>query len=516
MRDLNGSRQFAFLPCAVVMAVLLVSSPLYAQDEDVVIMKVFLNREDKGDYFFLLLNEETAYFKAEDLMDMGLLGIFKNGGDEIKGDTYISLNSLYPRVRFEVDLKASALYMSADPKLLEGNVFDLGYKTHYNVVRTKDSSIFLNYSVSYGLDENLGYTSLGVPWEVVSNINGTLIYSNFLYTKNEVEDENVRLNSNFTVDDPGNYSRIVLGDFSAFSGELGSGGSYGGLSISSNYSTEPFFITSPGVGLTLIISTPSQVEIFVNDLLVDQRSLPSGEFTFSNLPHATGSGKIRIVVKDSYGRTKVYERPFYTSSTLLKPGVHEYSYNYGLKREEFGQESFQYGDPAFLASHRFGLSRYLTMGFRMETDKDVVNAGTTADFILGKVGVFKLSAAGSYGEKETGYAGSVGYNYSTRGFNFRLSGQGFTREYSTLSLTPFEDKPRFVTNTGVGFNLGRFGSLSASYSLTENYTETNTKRTALFYSKRLTRGLSLHASASRTETRSVCCPLGERHGRWHR
>jgi outer membrane usher protein len=149
------------------------------------------------------------------------------------------------------------------------------------------------------------------------------------------------------------------------------------------------------------------------------------------------------------------------------------------------------------------LSKYFTGGFRIETDGNVFNAGPTADFVLGKVGIFDLSLAGSLVDKEYGYAGSVGYTFSTRVFNFRLSGKGFTKNYSTLSLAPLEDKPRLESTSGVGFNLGRLGSLSASHSVTSNRIETDTKRTTLFYSKRLSGGLFLNANASRTETEDV-------------
>jgi outer membrane usher protein len=252
-----------------------------------------------------------------------------------------------------------------------------------------------------------------------------------------------------------------------------------------------------------MIESPSDVEIYVDDSLVERKNLPPGRFTFSNLPHANGSGKIVLVIKDAYGRTKRLEKDFYASPALLKPGISEYSYNIGLRREEFGLESFEYSDAEFLAFHRFGLSNYFTGGFRIETDGNVVNAGTTADFVLGRVGIFNFSLAGSQFEKDYGYAGSIGYTFSTRGFNFNLSGKGFTRNYSTLSLTPFEDKPRLETNTGVGFNLGRFGSLSAFYSVTDRFIETDSNTKTLFYSKGLSSGLSFFASASRTETEDV-------------
>ena len=482
-----------------VLVIALLSSPLPAQDDDMAIMKVILNSEDIGEYFFLLLNEKTAYFKAGDLREMGLIGIFMGKAGDIGNETYISLNSLYPKVRFDIEMKSSTLYVTADPKLLERNVFDLGYKAPFNVDRRTTGSAFLNYSLNYSMDENFDETSLVVPWEVGSNINGVLHFSNFSYTKNETEEKLVRMNTNITVDDPSIYSRLVMGDFSASSGELGSGGSYGGLSFSSSFAPEPFFITSPGVDLTFQIESPSEVEIYVNNLLVERRKLSPGEYTFLNLPHTSGSGGITLVVRDSFGRVRTINKDFNSSPVLLKPGIQEFSYNVGLEREQFGQESFDYGEETFLAFHRFGITTNLTAGFRIETDKDVVSAGPTADFVLGKLGVFNIALAGSNSEKEHGYAGLARYFYSNRYFNLRLSGRRYTREYANLSLSPTDDKSKMATSAGFGFNLGVFGSLSASRSLTDSFDATDIKRTSLFYSLRLLDNLSVYTSASRTE-----------------
>ena len=112
--------------------------------------------------------------------------------------------------------------------------------------------------------------------------------------------------------------------------------------------------------LTFQIESPSEVEIYINDLLVERRHLSPGEYTFSNLPHATGSGKIAVVIKDAYGRTKRFEKDFYTSSSLLKPGIQEYSYNLGYKREGFGQENFEYEEGStFLAFHQHENFRFI-------------------------------------------------------------------------------------------------------------------------------------------------------------
>ena len=86
-------RNYFFTLLCVVSAICHASSTSHAQDEEIVIMKIFVNKEDKGEYFFLLINGETVYFKAEDLKEIGLKGLFESGHPEIGEETYVSLNS---------------------------------------------------------------------------------------------------------------------------------------------------------------------------------------------------------------------------------------------------------------------------------------------------------------------------------------------------------------------------------------------------------------------------------------
>jgi outer membrane usher protein FimD/PapC len=462
-------------------------------------MKVMLNTVDKGEHFLYLTPGGGVLVEEAGLMEIGFREVPANVVKEVEGTRYVDLGSL-AGVAFTKDDKASTVRITADPKLFEKHVLELSNRRTIESVRTRDSSAFLNYSLGYNMDNDFRFTSLSLPFEAGISIRGVFGFSSFSYTKSSAGERFVRLMSSISMDDPAALRRHILGDFSASSGALGGGGTFGGLSVSKNFSLAPRFIRSPGLDLSGIVETPSDVEVYVNGMLVKSESLAPGEFEFKNVSNATGSGDAEIVIKDAFEREKRFERPFYLSSVLFKPGLHEYSYNLGFKRKELGTESFEYGDAAFVGFHRLGLTRTLTAGLRGEADKNVINLGGTVQALLWRAGEVDMAVAASRADGQYGYGGVLGYSYSGRGFNLRVAARGFTREYANLSTSADQDKSRFDGSMGLGYNHELIGSISTTFTRTDRYTGTDMERASLFYSRRLLRDVSLFVRANRTDT----------------
>jgi outer membrane usher protein len=293
--------------------------------------------------------------------------------------------------------------------------------------------------------------------------------------------------------------RFVIGDFYAYSGNLGSGALMGGFSLSRNFSTAPFFIKYPGMDISGMLYTPSDVEIYTNDMLLKRARLSPGEFEFMSLPNVHGAGELDIVIKDAFGREEKITSPYYVSTALLKPGLHDYSYNVGFRRKDFGRESFKYSDPAFLGYHRIGFSRIFTGGLRAEADKNMINAGPTATLLLGNLGEIDSSFALSRAQGRTGYGFFSNYSYAGRHFNWRFFAKGYSRDYANLAFSSSDNKPRFEGSASAGFGHKMFGSLSIAYSVSDLYCGTDIKKASMFYSRRLLKNVSFNIEASRTD-----------------
>lgn len=463
-------------------------------DYETVIMKVILNTEDLGDYIFLLTPDGDALFPAQDLLEWGIVELPQ--GVRLEDVEHISLQSLSPELRFEIDRNKATLHVTAYSTLFEKQTVDLAYSPRNDVVHTKNMAGFFNYGIRLGTGANVAVT---VPSELGISFNRMLGFSSFSYTNSGTEQSFVRLLTNITKDYPEQHARLIFGDFSAFSGELGSGGSFGGVSFSSNFSATPYFIKGPGLNLSGLLETPSDVEIYLNDQLIRTEHFGPGEFELRNLRNATGSGEVTMVVRDAFGREETIFVPYYLSSTLLKPGLHEYSYNFGFRREGIGQKSFDYSDPAFLAFHRYGVSSILTAGFHVEVDANTLNLGPEATFLIGRWGEVNTSIALTRSSGATGYGSSFSYFYTGKGWNIRASARGFSEDYARLSTGTIQENIKAEGLISGGLSGRRFGSISMTLSAAQTHGGRRRTTTLFSYNRSLGRNISLLLRGSRTK-----------------
>jgi outer membrane usher protein len=182
---------------------------------------------------------------------------------------------------------------------------------------------------------------------------------------------------------------------------------------------------------------------------------------------------------------------------LLKPGVHEFSYNLGLRRENFGRESADYDNPAALGFHRVGINRNLTLGASAEIDEEVSNIGGEAHFRVANFGQANVRLSASSADSQTGYAVSADYQFVSSSFNANVLVRTLSRDYANVSLQPAADKPRYELLTGMGLNSWNWGSWGASYSVRELHSGKRSNRTTVSWSKQMGRFGSLLARYSR-------------------
>jgi outer membrane usher protein len=457
------------------------------------ITNVHLNLEDKGDFFIKLTDTGKIFFTRDDLSRLGLMDISSDVPSE--DDNYVPLP---PHMRAEFDEKTSILHLTADPEHLGKTTVDLARKAPDSRFVPGGSSAFINYGLSYSADDDREFASLSMPLEAGITTNGYLGISSFSYVRDIDDDRFVRLMTSVVKDNTPSRTRVIVGDFSTSSGILGSGGLFGGLSIATKFSIDPYSLRYPGANLYGAVNTPSDVEIYVNGLLVGKSHLSPGEFEFLNVGNVQGSGEATMVLKDAYGREQTITVPYYTSAQLLRPGLHDYSYSVGYQREAFGQESNEYGDAAFLGYHRIGISDVLTTGLRAEADTDVVNGGVTATFLLGTLGEFDISAAFSRDDSANGNGWSARYSRSNRYMSWGLFGRGFSRDYSNLTITSADDKSRLEASGNIGFRQDWMGSISLFYSKRDMYEDVDRKRYGVNYNRRLAPQVSLNIVAART------------------
>jgi len=447
---------------------------------EIVPLKIVVNTQDDGEYFVLVGSHGEIFLALDDVVKLGL-----PPGEvavRLNGISYASLSAYRPKLNFKLDENTSALLVNAEPSLFSKTVVDLGSKeTQPNALGI--DTAFLNYAfIRRDLSDGT-YSTLDVPLESVVNAHGFVFRANYGYHQ---DPDKISWTHSFTSvsrDFPQNLTRFVLGDFSANSGDLGGGGLYGGINYGKSFSMAPALITFPGLAVSGVLETPSQVDIYVNNALLSSERLPAGSFELNNVPSIYGGGEATVVIKDAFGRERRETLPVYISSRLLNTGLHDFNYSLGLSRTSTYTSTVVYdSSPTLLGRHRVGITRALTGGLRFEAADRFVNAGPTVDFLLGGWGEMEAGAAGSQdADRPFGYAGYLRYFASQRYTQFRFSVQAANPDYTTVSSRQATSRLHVTKNVGVGLQGLPVGAVSLGWDTIRRYGEVPEREISLNY-----------------------------------
>lgn len=475
----------SFLTAAVFVQ--LTSLPVRA--DEIMILSVVLNGENQGDYFIVRTDADDFLIKKADLEAFPLLS---PAGRQVlfEGEPHVSLRSL-PAITLAFDEKALTLSISAPVPPTPRKVFDLSPPPQKQrlAYHPRETSAFLNYGLTYSYqapDSRRAFTAtdkLGVR-------SGDLLFlSDSQYTRTDTEDHFVRLMSNLTYERRQDLQWFVAGDMFASSGELGSAVNLGGVGVMKVYRMDPYLIRQPTFNFVGVAPAASQVELYLDGILVNKQNVLPGEFELKNFNYYGGGRTAEVLIRDPYGNVQKFITPVYFSDSLLNEGLHEYSYNLGFLREQYGLRSSHYGKLAFSAFHRYGLSNSLTVGAGAESTAEISEAALQANRLFPRAGVVSASIAGSRENSELGAAASLSHTLQHRqiGTNFRL--RGYSRDYVTLNPRPLENRIRFEAQAGVNLSTKKHGGFTLGYSETKRYSGRTQRATAITHSRSLSKSL---------------------------
>lgn len=424
--------QHTILKTGFVIALLLLLNTARASASSTDRMAVFeltLNEVRHGDIMIVLRGNDVLA-SVESLKAAGLEDV-RGHVEKIHGKTFVSLASVTPRLNFSSDEEALELRVRAAPEMFAKTVINLGNKAPDNIERVTDTSGFLNYSWTLkNFQESSGFLEGGV------SVAGALLTSTVSASP---QTGFVRGLSNLIYDYRPKLVRVTLGDSFVTTGDLGAGLFIGGLSISKNFSIDPYYVRQPSLGFSGSALTPSTLDVYVNGARVQSTAIDPGPFQIQNLPVNVGTGNVSYVLRDAFGQQHAVNSSYSIVGNQLAKGVSEYNYAIGFSRHDLGRESFDYRRLVGIGTHRVGISDKLTMGVRLEARTDLVSGGITFQNVY-RYGHASFSGAASAGEGHTGLAGAVRLGIRTQKFMAMGMVQGSSDRYSTASLEPTQDR----------------------------------------------------------------------------
>jgi outer membrane usher protein len=299
-----------------------------------------------------------------------------------------------------------------------------------------------------------------------------------------------RLDSTWSRDFPQSMQTLSLGDTISTSGSWGRSVRFAGLKFGTNFATQPGFSTFKTQSIDGKALLPSTVDLFVNNALVSQQSVPPGPFHISNLPVVTGSGNVRIVVRDMFGRERVTNQPFYASQSLLRKGLSSYSFEAGILRNNYGIQSDDYSDFVASADIRRGLTDQLTAEVRAEVVSDQLTAGLGGEYLLQGIGTLSLHAAAS----QAGFLALFGVDRQTPTWGFGVHTQKSSAGFVQIGLPNRSTEDSYVSSANISYAMGRWGSVGIAAVSQIQPNRPDTQLASVSYNVGVGRGANLSVS----------------------
>lgn len=431
---------------------------------ETMVLRVRLNTVEKGDIFVERTPGGDFLVKVQDLQ---LIGFRDPSGQvvPIDGEPYMSLRSM-KGVSFELEPQKLVLDITADPQLLPSQAIAARtYTTQPLGTVPANDSAYVNYAFSAsGADRQDSAFALSA--EAGVRVGGLLFRSDAnMVTGAAGERRLVRLMSSVTRDDREELVRTTVGDFFTPSRDFSTGVSLGGVSVSKLFGLNPYFIQFPLQSVGGSVALPSDLEVYIDGQRIRTERLRPGDFEVRDILAYGGARNVQVVLRDAFGRVQQLNYSFYFSDQPLRQGLHEYSYNAGWMRREYGVESNRYGPAAGAMFHRYGVNNRLTLGWRAEATERLLNMGPLVTAVLGSAGVASLALAGSSVAGARGAAAVAAYNFQTRDWSIGVSGRRDWGTYASLGDPPVVTNRRAEGSVSASYHWHGRGTLSMTHSL---------------------------------------------------
>ena len=434
--------------------------PLKPRTFEELLLEVDLNEQGVNKSLVVLRRDDGMfYLAAKDLAEFHL--VTPSTAPLMHGDTPFFPVDALAGARFTFNDARQRLEISASPEAFTESFEKAPGAAPYPKAVPPSPGGFLNYAVDAG--HASGATSVSGAFEAgLFNAYGVVTSGFAVAGTNRADgaDAVVRLDTTYTRDWPERHQTLHVGDAISRAGAWGRPVRFGGVQFGTNFSTEPGFITFPTHAVAGRAVVPSVVDVYVNNALIATREVRPGPFSISNIPFISGSGNLRLVVRDLQGREQAIEvsQPFYSANNLLKAGLDDYSVEVGAVRNDFALSSNDYSDPFASATWRRGMSDTLTLEARSEIAREQRAIGAALAYLNPRLGIFDLASAASNGTAGTGAL--LGLGYQRQGTVFTVNGlaQWTTPGFRQIGLAEDELPARQQLLGGAGVQLGRWGS----------------------------------------------------------
>jgi len=391
-------------------------------------------------------------------------------------------------VQYHINPQQLTIQLTVSVNLFESTQIDASSSKIDVTDLATNKGFFLNYELSSAYQEDA--LSVGMLNQFVAFSQWGVLESDMLTIQSDgFGMQQTRLNTRIVKDYPQKLTTLSLGDSITTSMNLGSA-RFAGVKWATNSSLQPTLVRSPVFAIQGVAKIPSTVDVFINNLRTISQQVPTGAFSIDNIPVLSGRGEVRMVVKDALGQEQEIVQPYYTDAELLQTGLSEYAFDIGFVRENFGITSNDYGQLLAIASHRLGITSYLTTELHTQFLQHQQTIQYGAVYVLPSWGTIQVGLANSWHTNDkVGQAWYVTTGYQSTGWAVSLQGQG--RSHYFTSLDRFDTQAHLKSRQQIlaSKTLVQGSSISVSYIAQQDYQQPDTSMVQLAYNRKLWGGV---------------------------
>lgn len=373
---------------------------------------LFINQQRHGEVQVVLTTDAAK----TQLKDGALLKELK---DEVRSEIlqrlqagvdargYLLLQSLIDAgMKAEFDERELEVRIVVPPAMrptLRHEVYGRPYLEGLPVIEPSKLSGFLNL---LGVQDFVEQAQAGTPdgrQPLRLNLQGAVNFRNWVVegdvTYQEAADEPIQRGDVRLVHDlPDSMWRTSAGDLGYPVAGFQSFVPMAGLSVTKNFSLQPYEVTRPEGHAALYLQRPSRVDIYVNNRLIQSLQLPAGPQDLSHIFLSNGANELLLIITDDVGHRQEMLLPFFFDAHLLRQGEHEFTYNVGVPRQTGnGTQHYDADHPSLSLFHRIGLTDRVTVGANLQGDHEQQLAGVEG-FWANCLGIFGGDLAASHSE----------------------------------------------------------------------------------------------------------------------
>ena len=510
----NWSNASKYLNPLLIQLSLLALTPSQVLAEDTsraleeVFVEVMINQHPQ-DIVVLLRRNDRLFVGSKDLRSWRLrlpdtIALSHYGEDFYAFDALKGLS-------YRFDKATQALMVEAPPSLFDATELK-GTEDNFSDLPSAHPGGFFNYEVVLNhAQEQIttnGFLELGGfgDWGAGQ--------TNILIPEVDGQTSAIRLDSTWVRDQSMQMSSLRFGD--TISGKSKWGGSVrlGGLQWTTNFSTQPDYIPFPLPDMSGEVVRPSMVDFYVGNTLLMSDEVLSGPFSINDLPVESGQGDVRMITRDILGNEQILTQPFYVTPRLLKQGLHDYSYELGFERRNFGAESNNYGRPVAIGTHRYGNTDQFTGEVHAELVGHQQAVGLGGVLLSPAIGVFSGSFAISHSKKGVGRLVKLGIQGQNGNLSLAADTQLTSQHFTKLGMLPEEISPRQINNMFINFRAAEYGSFALVYGLHAYRDRKVEKKLAARYTRKVGKygnlNVSMNKDTKMTLNLNFTVPFGQR------